>query len=77
MVQRIEVEPAEQLLSVKGTQQLRVTAIDQTGSRQCVSVEAEFESNAAAIADVNHRGLVQAGDIAGEAHGDGSKPHER
>jgi hypothetical protein len=63
----IEVEPREQILSTNGTQQLRVTAIDRSGARRCVTVEAEYESNAAAIADVNHRGLIQASDIPGEA----------
>ena len=63
----IEVEPREQILLANGTQQLRVTAIDRSGTRRCVTVEAEYESNAAAIADVDQRGLVQASDVPGEA----------
>ena len=63
----IEVEPREQILLADGTQQLRVTAIDRSGIRRCVTVEAEYESNAAAIADVDQRGLIQASDIPGEA----------
>lgn len=63
----IEVEPTEQILLAKGTQQLRVTAIDRSGVRRCVTVEAEYESNATAIADVDPRGLIQASDIPGEA----------
>jgi hypothetical protein len=64
---RIEVEPAQQILSLRGTQQLRVTAIDAKGNRRCVTTEAEYESNAPTIAGVDRRSLVQAGDIPGEA----------
>lgn len=63
----IEVQPREQILLANGTQQLRVDAIDREGVRRCVTVEAEYESNAVAIADVDHRGLIQASDIPGEA----------
>ncbi len=63
----IEVEPLQQYLLAGGTQQLRVTAIDGRGTRRCVTADAEFESNAATIADVNERGLVEASDIPGEA----------
>ncbi len=41
--------------------------IDGDGTRRCVTVEAEFESNAGVIAEVDQRGLVQASDIPGEA----------
>lgn len=64
---KIDVEPREQILFGEGTQQLRVTAIDNSGVRRCVTVEAEYESNATAIADVDHQGLIQASDIPGEA----------
>lgn len=64
---RIEVEPREQILLANGTQQLRVDAIDTLGVRRCVTVEAEYESNAVEIADADHRGLIQASDIPGEA----------
>lgn len=63
----IEVEPREQILLAGGTQQLRVTAVDRSGTRRCVTVEAEYESNAVAIADVDPRGQIQASDIPGEA----------
>lgn len=63
----IEVEPREQILLASGTQQLRVTAIDRSGVRRCVTVEAEYESNSTAIAEVDQRGLVHASDIPGEA----------
>ncbi|HUY34076.1 MAG TPA: DUF1549 and DUF1553 domain-containing protein [Pirellulales bacterium] len=63
----VEVEPAEQALLAGESQQLRATAIDAAGARRCVTMEAGYESNAATIADVDRRGLVVAGDLAGEA----------
>ena len=63
----LEVEPALRTLALKGTQQLRVTAVDAAGKRFCVTAEAEFESNAPNIADVDKRGWVQAGENPGEA----------
>ncbi|MCA9117676.1 MAG: Ig-like domain-containing protein, partial [Planctomycetaceae bacterium] len=66
-VQSIEIEPADQSLLAGETQQIRVVAVDSTGNRHCVTAEAEFESNAEAIATVDERGLVTAGDVPGEA----------
>lgn len=63
----IVVEPAQQVLSFRGTQQLRVTALDAAGNRRCVTMEAEYASNAGTIAGVDRRGWVQASDIPGEA----------
>jgi hypothetical protein len=63
----LEVEPGEQVLSFGGTQQLRVTAVDSAGRKRCVTVEAEYESNAAAIVGVDARGLVHAADVPGQA----------
>ena len=63
----IEVEPHQQVLLAGGSQQLRVTAVDSNGNRRCVTVEAEYESNAATIADIDQQGMVQASDIPGEA----------
>jgi hypothetical protein len=63
----LEVEPALRTLALKGTQQLRVTAIDETGNRRCVTAEAEFESNAPVIAAVDQRGWIEASEIPGEA----------
>ena len=63
----IEVEPKQQVLGLGATQQLRVTAIDASGRRRCVTAESEYESNAPAIAAVDPRGLVRASDAAGEA----------
>lgn len=63
----IVVEPAGQVLSLGGTQQLRVTAIDERGNRHCVTTEAEYESNAPTLAGVDRRGYVKAGLFPGEA----------
>jgi hypothetical protein len=64
---RIEVEPREQVLDAGQSQQLRVTAIADDGSRTCVTADAEYSSNAEPIARCDARGLVEAGQIAGEA----------
>ncbi len=64
---RIEVEPEVQSLAVETQQQLRVTAIDAHGVRHCVTAEAEYESNAGVVAEVDRRGLVQATNVPGEA----------
>jgi hypothetical protein len=64
---RLVVEPEQQSLTPGGTQQLRVTAIDERGNRRCVTTEAEYSSNAGVIADVDGDGLIQASAIPGEA----------
>jgi hypothetical protein len=66
-ITEIEVEPKEQILGFGGSQQLRVTAIDATGKRQCVTIDAEYDSNAASIAKANGRGLVEASNVPGQA----------
>ena len=63
----LEVEPALRTLALKGTQQIRVTAVDAAGGRRCVTAETEFESNAPNIAMVDKRGWVEAGENPGEA----------
>ncbi len=63
----LEVEPGQRTLSLKGAQQIRVTAIDAKGERHCVTAEAEYESNAPIIADVDKRGYIEAGENPGEA----------
>ena len=63
----IEVEPKQQILGLEGAQQLRVTAIAADGKRHCVTLDAQYESNAAPIAAVDSRGWVKASDIPGEA----------
>ncbi len=66
-VTALEVEPREQLLGFQGTQQLRVTALDSDGKRRCVTLDAEYHSNAATLAKVDTRGWVQAGTVPGQA----------
>jgi hypothetical protein len=63
----IEVEPREQILAFGGTQQLRVTAIDADGKRRCVTLDAEYDSNAGSIARADEQGLVRANNIPGQA----------
>ena len=63
----IEVEPTERVLVPNDFQQLRVTALDASGRRYCVTAESEFVSNTPSIGAVDTRGLVQATDIPGEA----------
>lgn len=63
----LEVEPAVTTLALRGTQQLRVTAVDANGRRRCVTAEAEYESNAPTLAAVDRRGHVASADIPGEA----------
>lgn len=63
----IQIEPEQQVLMAGGTQQLRVTAIDAAGNQRCVTADSDFESNAAPIASVDDRGLIEASDIPGEA----------
>lgn len=66
-IERLEIEPTQQILLAGESQQIRVTAIDSSGARHDVTTETEFESNAEAIASVDERGLVQASDIPGSA----------
>ena len=63
----IEIEPQQQILLGGETQQIRVSTVDAAGYRRCVTNESEFVSNAASIADVDSRGLIQASEIPGEA----------
>ena len=63
----IEVEPAQVVIAANGSQQLRVTAIDDAGRRHCATVEADYISNALHICEANSRGLLQASDVPGEA----------
>jgi len=63
----IEIEPQQQILLAVETQQIQVNTIDASGNRRCVTHETEFVSNAASIADVDSRGLIQASEIPGEA----------
>jgi hypothetical protein len=66
-VMGIEVEPAQVVLQPGGTQQLRVTAIDDAGGKRCATVESDYISNASQIIVADNRGLLQASQVAGEA----------
>lgn len=66
-VVKIEVEPAEFVMLPKAAQQLRVTAIDDAGRRQCVTIGADYVSNAGHIVTTTPRGLMEASDVPGEA----------
>ncbi len=66
-VARIEVSPSRQTLGAGGVQQVRVTAIDSQGRRRCVTAEAEYQSNAGPIAEVDRDGWVRASGVPGEA----------
>jgi len=63
----IVVEPAEITLEPQGTQQLRVSAVNTSGERHCVTVEAEFQSNNDSVAGVEGDGLVRSTEVPGEA----------
>ncbi len=63
----LEVEPNQQILGFSGAQQLRVTAIDAAGRRRCVTLDAQYDSNAPTIAKVDGRGRVRANDVPGQA----------
>ncbi|HET6423691.1 MAG TPA: DUF1549 domain-containing protein, partial [Planctomycetaceae bacterium] len=66
-VVKLEVEPREVMLSPRGTQQLRVTAVDAAGGRHCVTMHADYVSNAPHIVMTTPRGLMEATEVAGEA----------
>jgi len=66
-VVKIEVEPAEFVMQPLTSQQLRVTAIDASGRRECVTVGADYISNAPHIITTTPRGLMEASDVPGEA----------
>jgi hypothetical protein len=63
----IEVEPRQQVLGLEGSQQLRVTAIDASGGRHCVTATAQYDSNAGTVARVDPRGGVHATGVPGQA----------
>ncbi len=63
----IVAEPSEVTLSELGTQQLRVSAVDASGTLRCVTSETDFQSNNEAIAGVDRQGLIAATAVPGEA----------
>lgn len=64
---RIEVEPANVIMTAASTQQLRVTAIDEAGGRRCCTVEADYFSNAEHVVGADSRGLLRSSEISGSA----------
>ena len=64
---RIEIEPAERLMTPDAGQQILVTAIYSDGSRRDMTHAAAYTSNAEAVAEVSEQGLVSTGQRPGEA----------
>ncbi len=65
-VVRIQITPSERQLAMQGQQQLRVVATYSDGREEDVTRLARFQTNQEAIANVNERGLVAAGQTPGE-----------
>ena len=66
-VTAINVFPAEVEMLPGTSQQLQVTAITAGGSQRCVTVEAEYQSNAEDIATADRDGLITVSEVPGEA----------
>ncbi|RPI89673.1 MAG: DUF1549 domain-containing protein [Planctomycetaceae bacterium] len=63
----LKIEPPVRQMRAGETQQLQVTAVDAAGAAICVTTEAEYETGADTIAQVDSQGLVTAGAVPGEA----------
>ncbi len=63
---RIQITPRERQLAMQGEQQLRVIATYSNGREEDVTRLARFQTNQEAIANVDERGLVTAGQTPGE-----------
>ncbi len=63
----LEIQPSVRSMRAGETQQLQATIVEADGRRRCVTAEAEFESNLDSIAGVDAQGLIEAGDVPGEA----------
>lgn len=66
-VSAIDVYPKRIEMAPNGEQQLLVTAIGSDGTRRCVTVEAEFDSNAKEIATADRDGKIRVSNNPGEA----------
>ncbi|MFM7057730.1 MAG: DUF1549 domain-containing protein [Planctomycetota bacterium] len=64
-VQRIEVQPAEGLLTFNQQQPLRVTALWSDGKREDVTALATWQTNSEVLAQVDEHGLVTAAETPG------------
>ncbi|MBL9082337.1 MAG: DUF1549 domain-containing protein [Planctomycetales bacterium] len=67
VVTRIEVTPDRRTMAAGGEQQLVVTAFYNDGTTADVTRMAQFDSNAADMAEVSRTGLVKTTDLAGDA----------
>lgn len=66
-LERVTVTPTELVLKNEQTQTTKVTAHYSDGSTRDVTRLSEFQSNEAPIASVNEEGLIEAGNITGNA----------
>ncbi len=66
-VTHLEIEPAERLMKMQSTQQVLVTAVFADGKRRDVTSAASYSSNAEMVAGVERPGLIQTGQLPGEA----------
>ena len=66
-IRSLQIRPERQILTAETTQQLQVTAIDSSGHQRCVTVEAEYLSNAEEIIQIGKRGLAVSSGLPGEA----------
>jgi hypothetical protein len=66
-VTAVEVQPANAVLALDGSCQLRAIAFFSNGTQRDVTDTAEFQSNAESVAAVSHDGRVQAKGLPGEA----------
>lgn len=65
-VTQIQVVPRDRLMTRKGRQQLMVLARYSDGQVEDVTTTAQYESNDPEMADVDERGLVRIGELAGD-----------
>ena len=65
-IERIEVDPEKSVVLAGQKRQIRVSAIDTAGVRRCVTLAAEYKSNATEIATIDAQGLVQTTGVPGE-----------
>jgi hypothetical protein len=66
-VQSIQIVPKNRVMGRQTEQQLLVTAVYSNGAKRDVTTEAAYTTNASTVADVDQEGLVQTGDVPGEA----------
>jgi hypothetical protein len=66
-VARIEVTPSTRTMTQQGEQQIVVTAHYTDGTTEDVTRAAQFDSNAADMAEVSRTGLVKTTDLSGDA----------